>query len=323
VTTPTSVTVTQRWHEGRPRWRPAAEGGFDPSRYVVEELDEARARAWTLRHHYSSSWPVVRLRTGLFDTRTPSGQPELVGVLALGVPMSDKVLTGPFPNLEPHYESIEISRLCLADAVPANGESFFCARSFALLAERGIRGLVAFSDPVERWRGSELIKPGHCGIVYQALNFEYLGRATARTLTLLPDATVLTARAQAKVTGGETGAAGVIARLVALGATRPAADVEPRQWLRQALTAIGSRRLRHPGNFRYALRIGRTRGERTRTLIGLASGPYPKPDRRLATDDARTRNPAIATAAAISSSIAEDERARPRPTSALEKGHAR
>ncbi|GAB3162068.1 hypothetical protein GCM10027258_80340 [Amycolatopsis stemonae] len=276
-----AITVTQRWRDGLPRWRPVADGGFDPDRYVVDELTEERARAWTLRHHYSSTWPVVRLRTGLFDTRTPTGEPQLVGVLAMGVPMSNKVLTGVFPALTPHYESIEISRLCLADSVPSNGESWFCARSFDLAAERGVRGLVAFSDPVERWRGSELIKPGHCGIVYQALNFAYLGRSTPRTLTLLPDATVLTARAQAKVTGRETGAAGVIARLVGLGATPPEPDADPRHWLRVALREIGCHRVRHPGNHRYALRIGRTRGERTRTAIGMVPRRYPKPDRQL------------------------------------------
>lgn len=280
-----ATLVTQRWRDGRPRWRPVADVGFDPGRYVVDELDEHRARAWTLRHHYSSTWPAVRLRTGLFDTRTATGEPCLVGVLAFGVPMSDKVLTGVFPALTPHYESIEISRLCLDDSVPGNGESWFCARSFAFAAERGLRGLVAFSDPVERRRagphGPELIKPGHCGIVYQALNFQYLGRSTARTLTLLPDATVLTARAQAKVTGRETGAAGVVARLVALGATAPRDDADPRDWLRTALRDVGSQRVRHPGNHRYALRIGRIRGERTRTVIAMASGRYPKPDLQL------------------------------------------
>jgi hypothetical protein len=186
----------------------------------------------------------------------------------------------------PHYESIEISRLCLDDSVPSNGESWFCARAFDIAAQHGIRGLVAFSDPVERWingsHGPELLKPSHCGIVYQALNFTYLGRSTARTLTVLPDATVLTARAQAKVTGGERGAAGVIARLVALGAAPYLEGDHPGRWLATALRQIGSRRLKHPGNHRYVLRIGRTRGERTRTTIGMTPGHYPKPAGQLA-----------------------------------------
>lgn len=120
------------------------------------------------------------------------------------------------------------------------------------------------------------------GIVYQALVVAYLGRFAVRNLTLLPDATVLTARAQAEVTGCETGAAGVITRLVALGATAPQDDVDlHRRRLREALRAIGSRRVRHFGNHRYALRIGRTRGERTGTVIGVAIGRYPKPDFQL------------------------------------------
>jgi hypothetical protein len=57
----------------------------------------------------------------------------------------------------------------------------------------------------------------------------------------------------------------------------PDDNAEPRSWLRAALREIGSRRIRHPGNHRYALRIGRTRGERTRTVIAMATGHYPTP----------------------------------------------
>lgn len=303
------IRHAQRWRNGRQHWRSVGGTTFDPARYVVVDLDDRQAKAWTLAHHYSSTWPAVRLRTGLFDLRTASVEPALVGVVAFGVPMSDKVLTGPFPALTPHYESIELSRLCLLDSVPANGESWFCARSFALAAEHGIRGLVAFSDPVERWRLGparyrELIKPGHVGIVYQALNFAYLGRSTAGTLTVLPDATVLTARAQAKVTSGERGARGVIYRLVRHGATPPQPGTDPRQWLREALRTVGSRRIWHPGNHRYALRIGRNRGERTRTAIGLAPAATPsRPDssgcrapRRVAIHHPRASNRSVARA---------------------------
>lgn len=78
------------------------------------------------------------------------------------------------------------------------------------------------------------------------------------------------ARAMAKVTGLERGAAGVIARLVAHGAPhpdtvteaelvarfgRPAPDFTPavmrRLWLRLALQAVGARRVSHPGNHRF------------------------------------------------------------------------
>ncbi len=290
----TKPTHTQRWRHGVHHWRPVHEGGFDPRRYGVAELDERTAQMFSLRHHYSAAWPATKHRYGLYDLRG-AAEPSLVGVIALGIPMSNRVLTNPFPTLVPNYESLELSRLVLLDTVPANGESWFCARVFRLVADRGVRGLVAFADPVERWRhginGPERVKPGHCGIVYQSLNFAYLGRSTSRTLTVLPDATVLTARAQAKITGGECGRNGVVARLVALGAPQYQLDEHPARWLAIALRSIGARRQRHPGNHRYAISLGRTRGERTRTVIGLADGPYPKPELVLGVLDRTRHNP--------------------------------
>jgi hypothetical protein len=159
---------------------------------------------------------------------------------------------------------------------------------FRLIAQRDVRGIVTFADPMSRCKrtatGPELIKPGHSGCIYQALNFAYLGRATPRNLVILPDAGVLSARAIAKVTGGERGRTGVINRLVALGATAPRPDEDASQWLRSALHQIGAVRQAHPGNHRYALRIGRNRGERSRVVIGLAAHRYPKPEPELPLD---------------------------------------
>lgn len=271
----TALAVTQRWRDGRHGWRPASEGGFNPDRYSVSEIGETTAAAFVQRHHYSTSWPAARLRYGLHDAD------KLVGAIVLGVPMSKAVLCNPFPTLEPYVESLELSRLVLLDEVPANAESWFCAAVFRLAADRGVRGVVAFSDPEPRWRrlqgkAPEEIKPGHVGIVYQALNFEYLGRGTRRSLVMLPDATVVTARALAKVTGGERGRDGVVKRLVDLGATPPRLDEEPAVWLRRALATVGAARQNHPGNHRYAIRTGRNRAERTRVAIGMASHTYPK-----------------------------------------------
>jgi hypothetical protein len=44
--------------------------------------------------------------------------------------------------------------------------------------------------------GGRLLMPGHVGHVYRVTGGRYLGRGTARTITMLPDGTVLTARAQ-------------------------------------------------------------------------------------------------------------------------------
>lgn len=281
----------QRWRERTPRWRHLHQGGFDARRYAVTVLDEATARAFCTAHHYSSAWPAARLRYGLVDLRdcgehvgaagaVPVAGGTLVGVAVLGVPMHVGVLSGPFPALEPYLESLELSRLVLLDAVAANGESWFCARAFRLAAEAGVRGLIAFSDPMPRWRATTgepvLIMPGHCGYVYQGLGSAYLGRATPRTLTMLPDATVLTARAVAKVRNAEPGHLGVVARLVRLGAS-PLGDGQDRAgWLRQALAEVGARQVRHRGNHRFAFALGRTRAERSRTTIAGPAYPYPK-----------------------------------------------
>jgi hypothetical protein len=274
---------TQRWSARSARWRPAGEGGFDPDRYDVVPIAEQTAADYLLAEHYARSMPSTSYRYGLIDHG--DGAPRLVGVATLGVPMSAKTLTNPFPNLEPYTESIEFNRLCLHDAVRANGESFFSSRVFGHAARHhGVRGILTFADPLPRWRTvggpAELVKPGHWGVLYQALNFEAAGRSTPRTLVMLPDASVLTARAIAKITGRESGHRGVIARLVALGATDPQPDTDLRDWIAGALRQVHARRVRHPGNYRYLLKVG-TRAQRSRTVIGLTTGRYPKPDQQL------------------------------------------
>jgi hypothetical protein len=280
-----TTRLKQRWRAaGSHSWRHVNEGGFDQNRYGVAELEERTAADFVRQHHYAATWPSTRFRFGMYDLRTAEG-PCLVGVIALGVPMSNNVLTKPFPGLEPNVESVELQRVVLLDGVLANGESWFGAEVFRLVADCDVRGVVTFADPVSRWRrtatGAELIKPGHWRCIYQALNFMYLGRATPRNLVILPDAGVLSARAIAKVTGRERGCAGVINRLVALGASAPNPDEDTAQWLRSSLHRIGAVRQAHPGNHRYALRIGRNRGERSRVVIGLAARRYPKPEPEL------------------------------------------
>jgi hypothetical protein len=271
--------LTQRWWLRSPRWVPTSAGGFDPDRYDVVALGEPRAAKFLALHHYQPTLPATTHRYGLLE-QSDTGEPRLVGVATLGVPASRGVLANVFPELEPYRESLDFNRLVLLDEIPANAESWFCARAFQSAAADGVRGVVTFADPVPRWRTTgerpELIKPGHVGCLYQALGFDYLGRATPRSLVLLPDATALNARAIAKVTGGETGRRGVIARIVGFGAPAPDPDADLKQWLAQALRTIGARRVRHPGNHKYALRLG-TRAQRRRTVIALAPSRFPKP----------------------------------------------
>ncbi len=278
--------VCQRWRDRRHSWRPTHEGGFDPARYLVREVPTGQfgmAKAFVLAHHYSGSWPAVRFVYNLYDIT--AGE-RLVGVLTLGIPMHVGVLQGPFKRLTPYVESLELNRLVLLDEVPANAETWFQARAFRLAAARNVKGIVAHSDPEPRQRmtptGPELVHPGHYGTIYQAKGMEYLGRTRPRRLTVLPDASILTDRAIAKVRAAGhhagRGHAGIERRLVTYGA-RPRSLGEPGgEWLEEALLTIGATVMDHGGNHRYRLWIG----PRARRASGSLSGsvitalPYPK-----------------------------------------------
>lgn len=259
----------QRWESREHSWRHRTEGGFNPALYSVEALAESTAKAYVTTHHYSGSYPAARFRFGIFEDA------QLRGVAVFGVPMSSAVLTNTFPDLEPMMESIELSRLVLADAVPANAESWFIARCFEELAGRGVHGVVAFADPVPRIVVGRLLFPGHIGIIYQASNGTYCGRATPRTLTILPDGRVLSDRSAQKVRARESGHEHVERMLMALGASAPRAGVSGAQWLATALEDVGGTRLRHHGNHRYAFALGSPSARRRVRILG-GTGHYPK-----------------------------------------------
>jgi len=278
----------QRWQDGRHSFRHPADGGFDARRFAAIPLPEAIGRRFVTRHHYSATFPAARLVYGLttdddrlaIDGTTIDGR-ALVGVAVLSIPMTSTVLTNVFPTLEPLQESLELGRFVLTDT-PANAESWFLARVFEHAADRGIRGVVAFSDPMPRHRTlpngqTEQILPGHVGLIYQATNARACGRSTARTLKYHPaSGTVLSERTLSKIRTRDRGAAAAERHLVTLGASLPRAGEHPHAWLRTALADIDTQKIRHPGNFRYAWATG-TPAQRRQVTIALASTPYPKP----------------------------------------------
>jgi hypothetical protein len=118
-------------------------------------------------------------------------------------PSNDRVLAL-FPGRP--TESAELGRFILLDSVPANGETWFLARTFELLRRESLLGVLSFSDPVPRRNLSgRVIFPGHVGTIYQAANACYLGRATARSLHLLPDGRVLSDRTLQKLRSKDRG----------------------------------------------------------------------------------------------------------------------
>ena len=255
------VLGNQRWRGGRDSYRPPAE----TIRTVVHEVapiaDDATARAFVLAHHYSGTYPAARYRFGLYR------RGRLAGVAVFSHPCSDKVLTNVFPV--PALEAVELGRFVLLDEVEGNGETWFLARCFAALRHEGLAGVVSFSDPMRRTTScGAVVFGGHIGTIYQAHNGAYLGRGTVRTLRLLPDGAVLSARALQKIRARERGWRYAAEQLERAGAAPLGLAADPAPWLRTWLPRL-TRTVRHPGNHRYAWAL-------RRSLQLRAAGAYPK-----------------------------------------------
>lgn len=242
------TTHNQRWLFRRDCYRPAAEP-IRTSDYEVAAIDrDAAAKAFVLAHHYSGSYPAACYRFGLYRGS------DLAGVAVFSRPCSDKVLDvagGP-------SEAIELGRFVLVDSVPGNGETWFLARCFELLRAEGLRGVVSFSDPSPRQTtdGTEVFA-GH------------LGRATPRTLRMLPDGTVLSARAISKLRAGDRGWRYTADLLCQHGAEQPTGDLAA--WATTWIPRL-TKAQRHHGNHKYVWGLDRRAKSRL-----PASLPYPKP----------------------------------------------
>lgn len=256
------VDVAQRWTEGRARYRPAGES-IRTSEFDVSAIPTDReAKVFVQKHHYSGSYPAARERFGLY------WRGALAGVAVFSVPAQPKAL-----DVLPgdRDESVELGRFVLLDEVPANGESWFLARCFALLRELGYTGIVSFSDPVRRTAvDGRVVFPGHVGTIYQATNATYLGRTKAGKIRLLPDGIVIHGRALAKIRKRDRGWRYSAALLERHGADPLGATQDPVAWLAEWLPKLTTP-LRHDGNHRYVWALR----PRDRRLLPEGK-PYPK-----------------------------------------------
>lgn len=254
------VNSCQRWRARRDSFRPAGEL-FNPRSFDVALIESDRvARSFVEEHHYSGTYPAARRRIGLYE------HGELVGVAVFSVPSNTLALAPLKGGLE---HNVELGRFVLLDGVRANGESWFLARCFELLRRDGFAGIVSFADPEPRSRADgSLVFPGHVGTIYQATNAVYVGRATPRTLRVLPDGTVFSARAASKIRRRERGWRYAVEQLVAHGAPAPTGDLG--LWLSMVLPSV-TRAQRHGGNHKYLFGLHWT----TRRDLPR-SRPYPK-----------------------------------------------
>lgn len=264
--------VAQRWRSRRTTYRPVGELlRLDPRIHDAEPIDgpgaDTIARDFVAEHHYSRSMGAARERIGLYRRGV------LVGVAVFTHPVTDKVL-GCLPC--PKEQAAELGRLVLLEDVPANGETWFIARAFEVMRARGYSGIVSFADPVPRSAiGGEVVFPGHLGTIYQASSALFAGRATPRTLRLLPDGCVFSERTRSKIRGRERGWQHAVEQLVVAGAAPPASTAtayDLHMWLRQELPRV-TRPLKHAGNYRYLFPL---EPFVRRRLAKLPVLPYPK-----------------------------------------------
>jgi len=259
-----AASLNQRWTSGRDSYRPAGEV-IDTAQHDVHPIDEDGAKSFVLEHHYSGTYPSARRRFGLFRLG------RLVGVAVFSHPSSDKVHTNVF-DIGAATDALTLGRFVLLDDVKANGETWFLARCFDHLKREGFAGVVSFSDPTRRTnRHGETVFCGHHGGIYQAFNARFLGLGKARTQLLLNDGRILDERTLQKIRKVEQGVDYAVEELVRQGADRPQAWDEAglKAWLKEQLPRV-TRKLRHPGNLRYAWAFGRT-------AVKMDSEPYVKP----------------------------------------------
>jgi hypothetical protein len=261
-----TASTCQRWRARRDSYRPAGEP-INTSKYGVELLiDDTTPRRFVETHHYSGSFVAARCRVGLYRMR------QLVGVAVFSVPAQAAALTRWCGT----PDSVELGRFVLLDDVPANGESWFLARAFEVLAgELEVRAVLSYSDPVPRSSiDGAVVTPGHVGTIYQATNGRYVGRSSARKLWLDPFGRAVAPRSLSKIRLGERGAGKAYDRLVALGAPPIRHGESASAWVTRALLEGPFRQMRHPGNHAYVFAVGEA-VRRTRTSFPDAL-PYPK-----------------------------------------------
>jgi hypothetical protein len=252
----TGTAGSQRWNHRRDSFiLPASR--FNPARAEVVPIPEKVAKEFVIRHHYSGSYPVARFRVGLM-VKPPCATEYLGGVAVFSVPMQSASI--------PRYLAcdaslgVELGRLVLLadDYLGFNAESWFVARAFRLLSDTlaGVRGVISYTDPVARYTmDGEMVKPGHAGTIYRALNATYHGRSAARSLILAKDGRVISERALSKIRRDESGAAYACRQLIEHGAPLRLPFEGGKTYVDRVLDSGAFRRVRHAGNHVFSWRI--------------------------------------------------------------------
>lgn len=133
--------------------------GAPISSMVVKEIDCKIARPYIASFHYSHTMPDSTLFTyaGYINNK-------ICGVICFGMGCGKNQYTALFPDIK-NGEYLELTRLWCANDYPKNTESRLISQALKQLPKK-IKVVISFADENE----------GHCGIIYQATNWYYLGQ---------------------------------------------------------------------------------------------------------------------------------------------------
>ena len=247
----------QRWKKGRCSYRPAGEI-FDPGRCEVTIIGQAESKAFVIEHHYAHSFVASRLQVGIWHKSSAFAVEQLAGVAVFSVPMQERAIPAWFPGVWPR-EGVELGRFVLRDYLAANAESWTIGKSLRLLRKAlpEVRAILSYCDPVERTdEQGRILKFGHIGTCYRAGGATYLGRSSARTLTLAQDGRCLSDRTLSKLRNDERGAGYAARLLLEMGAPARRAHEDGSTYVSRALREGAFRRIRHPGNYAFGWYLG-------------------------------------------------------------------
>ena len=247
-----ALNLSQRWRAGRPSFAPPA-GCVRPADYTIEEISRREAAVLLAAHHYLATTPVAVFCAGMFHK--PGLSPaRLVGVAVYGMPGSKDAVRRRCGMTAD--EGLELTRFCLLDEVPFNGETMCIAAANRLLRQTRpkVRAVIACSDPHPRSDAQgHTTFAGHIGTVYRASNAVWCGHGAPRRAYLCADGSMLADRGFSKIRRGRPGAKAAEARITAAGAPARQYGEDPGEWLSRALASPAFRSIQHPGVRVYAM----------------------------------------------------------------------
>ncbi len=124
----------------------------------VKLINNETAREYIATFHYSKTFPDSTIFSygGFLNGK-------LIGICCFGMGCGKNQYTAIIPNIE-NGSYLELTRLWCADSMPRNTESKLISMSLKALPPQ-YKLIISFADELQ----------GHCGIIYQATNWYYLG----------------------------------------------------------------------------------------------------------------------------------------------------